>query len=341
MSSHIPPTALWLERSRLDGMMLGAVSYGGFFILTVQAAIALMQRPRHGGKITDNRLALLAYIFITFVLGTIGLAGNVKYTEMVWIDLRDVPGGPVALIENEMAYPINVVTISCYFVMEWFTQALLLYRCCVIWNWARYVIIPVTTIYIAMIIMSVLVLIQSTAGAIWYNMNVQLAYFCIEVGLSVIYTVLVTNRLLVMRGLMRQVVQEHDYSNIYNTTILLVFESNMLYSACAIIFIVSFALHSNVSNLCFFSIGYVQGIAQLLIIISVARGQAITCELSTPVDNVSTCIVFSGTASDALEGSNNERVARSEQDSIRLYSVGTEFDYSVYETAGTLCDHAV
>ncbi|KAG2126691.1 hypothetical protein BD769DRAFT_786749 [Suillus cothurnatus] len=327
MLSDTPPTDLWLERSRLDGMMLGAVSYGGFFILTIQAAAALIQWPRHGGKMADHRLALLAYVLITFVLGTIGFAANAKYTQMIWIDLRDAPGGPVALIENEMAYPINLVAISCYFVMEWFMQALLLHRCCVIWNWARYVIIPISTIYIVMITMSILVLIQSSAGAIWYNINVQLAYLCIEMGLSVIYTVLVTNRLLVMRGLMRQVMQEHEHSSIYDTSILMVIESTMLYSVCAIIFIVSFALHSNVTNLCFLSISHVQGITQLLIIVRVARGQAITCELSTPVTAMSTYIASSGTALDALEGIDIERVARSEQDSVQLHFVdanGTE-----------------
>jgi hypothetical protein len=71
-----------------------------------------MQRPRHGGRIADHRLALLAYVFVTFILGTIGFAANAKYTEMIWIDLRDALGGPAELIENEMAYPINVVAIS-------------------------------------------------------------------------------------------------------------------------------------------------------------------------------------------------------------------------------------
>lgn len=33
-------------------------SYGGFFILTVQAAAALMQRPRQGRKIAGHRLPM-------------------------------------------------------------------------------------------------------------------------------------------------------------------------------------------------------------------------------------------------------------------------------------------
>jgi hypothetical protein len=71
-----------------------------------------MQRPRRCGNIAENRYCLLFYVFITFVLGTVGFAGNAKYTEMIWIDLRDVPGGPVWLIENELDYSINVVVVA-------------------------------------------------------------------------------------------------------------------------------------------------------------------------------------------------------------------------------------
>jgi hypothetical protein len=71
-----------------------------------------MQRPRSGGKIAQNRYWLLSYVFITFVLGTICFAVNAKYTQMIWIDLRDIQGGPAWLIENELDYSINVVAIA-------------------------------------------------------------------------------------------------------------------------------------------------------------------------------------------------------------------------------------
>lgn len=317
MSSDTPLTDLWLERSRLDGMMLGAVSYGGFLILTVQAAIALVQRPRHGGKIADHRFSLLAYVFITFILGTIGFAANAKYTEVIWIDLRDAPGGPSRLIEEEMNYSINVVAISCYFVMEWFMQALLLHRCFVIWNWAKYVMVPMIILYIAMIAMAILVLVESSAGAIFYNINTELAYLSLEVGLTVTYSVLVTSRLLSMRGLMKQIMREYD-SSTYDTIVLMVVESAMVYIAYAIVFIVSFGMHSNVSNLCFLSISHVQGIAQLLIIIRVARGRAITSEQTRAVVACTT-MAFSATVSDETEETNIERTAGSEKCGVQLY----------------------
>jgi len=105
--------------------------------------------------------------------------------------------------------------------------------------------------------MNILVLVEATTGTIWYNINSELAYLCIEVGLTVIYTVLVTKRLLDMRGLLKQVMGEYD-SSTYDTVVIMVIESASLYTVFAIIFIVSFALHDDVSNLCFLSISHIQ-----------------------------------------------------------------------------------
>ncbi|KAG0697047.1 hypothetical protein DFH29DRAFT_1004071 [Suillus ampliporus] len=319
MSSYTPETNLSMERYRLDGMVLLGVFYGIFFILTVQAFIALMQRPRYGGKIAEHRRALLFYVFITFVLGTISFAMNARYTEMIWIDLRNAPGGPLALIENYLNYRINVLALVTGHLQEWFMQALLLHRCFVIWNWTRWVMVPMITLYVAMIVLSILVLIEANTGIIFYNIIVELGYLCIEVGLTVIYTILVTNRLFVMRRRMKQVMAQYD-SSTYDTIALMVIESAALYTIFAVIFIVAFAIHANgLTTLCFLSIGKIQGIAQLFIIIRVARGRAVTHQWSTRVDAVTT-IAFSGTISDAVEGTDNEQIATPERDAVQLYS---------------------
>lgn len=322
MSSDTPQTNLWIERSRLDGMFLGGVSYGVFSLLTVQAATALMQRPRYGQKIADNRRVLLLYIAITFVLGTIDFAANAKYTEMIWIDLRDAPGGPLALIDNAMKYRINIMGFSTYYVMAWFMQALLLYRCFVIWDRARSVMIPMISLYIAMLALSILIMIQASTSAIFFKINTMLLYLCMEVGFTVIYTILVTNRLLVMRNQMKRAVAQYD-SSTYDTIVLMLIESAMLYSVFCIILIVSSALHSNaITNLFYLSINNVQGIAQLLIIIRVARGRAITRDWSTRVAAAPTSIAFSGTASDITDEVNIERMGSPEEDhGAQLYSV--------------------
>lgn len=89
------------------------IATGVFFLLTVQSCIALMRRPQHEGKIArSHRPALIFYVVITFVLRTLSVSANAKYTEMIWIDLRNAPGGPLVLIEDEMAYRINILALS-------------------------------------------------------------------------------------------------------------------------------------------------------------------------------------------------------------------------------------
>jgi hypothetical protein len=112
--------------------------------------------------------------------------------------------------------------------------------------------------------MSILVQIQASTGAVWYNINVLLVYLCIEVGLTVIYTILVAYRLFAMRSKMKQAMIQYD-SSTYDTVIRMVIESAVLYSTFAVLFIFAFALHSDgVSNLCFLSIGQVQVSAHYL-----------------------------------------------------------------------------
>ncbi|KAG2130882.1 hypothetical protein DEU56DRAFT_982003 [Suillus clintonianus] len=239
---------------------------------------------------------------------------------MIWIDLRDTPGGPLTLIQNETDYTINDLALSTGHVQEWFMQALLLHRCFVIWNWARYVMIPLITLYIAMIALSILVQIQASTGAVLYNINILLVYLCLEVGLTVIYTILVANRLLVMRSQMKQAMDQYD-SSTYDAVVLMIIESAVLYSAFAMIFIIAFGLHSDgISTLCFLSVSQVQGIAQLLIIIRVARGRAITREWSTRVAAPPTTLVFSGSVWNASEGIDDERIPRPEQDVFQMHS---------------------
>ncbi|KAG1730984.1 uncharacterized protein EDB91DRAFT_1227372 [Suillus paluster] len=326
MSSYTPQTDLSLERSRLDGMVVGGVSYGVFFLLTVQTWIALVQRSRYGDKTVGHRRALILYIFITFVLRTVAFAANAKYTEMIWIDLRDAPGGPVALIVNEMDYRINVLAISWQEFLLIYLQtsvdalSRLLHRCFVIWNWARRVTIPMITLYIAMIALSICGLIQASNGAVLYKINVILVYLCFHVGLTVIYTILVVNRLLSMRSQMKRVVAEYD-SSTYDTVVLMVIESALLYSVFAMIFIVAFALHWNdVSTVCFLSISSIQGIAQLFIILRVARGQAVTHEWSSRAA-APTTVVFAETIS---AHSNGEQINRPQQDLVQTYSTSAK-----------------
>lgn len=60
----------------------------------------------------------MVYVVITFILATIGFAANAKYTQMIWIDLRNAPGGPPALINLELNYWINRLALDRYVLLS-------------------------------------------------------------------------------------------------------------------------------------------------------------------------------------------------------------------------------
>lgn len=103
--------------------------------------------------------------------------------------------------------------------------------------------------------MSILVLAESS-GTIFYNINTQLAYLCLQVGLTIIYTLLVVGRLFSLRMQMRDTLGK-EHVRPYETAAIMVVGSAALYTILGI-FIISFALHSNISNLVLLSISHIQ-----------------------------------------------------------------------------------
>ncbi|KAN0085707.1 hypothetical protein V8E55_006841 [Tylopilus felleus] len=74
MSSYTPMFTLWRERSKPVGTVLAVVSYGVFFVLTLQETATLTRGLRQGDRIARHRWMLFGYVWITFVLATVGFA---------------------------------------------------------------------------------------------------------------------------------------------------------------------------------------------------------------------------------------------------------------------------
>lgn len=104
--------------------------------------------------------------------------------------------------------------------------------------------------------MAIVVLTESK-GAVFYNIDVQLAYLCIAVGMNIIYTVLIVGRLYAVRKQVRDALGR-EHSRMYTSVAAMVVESAALYSVPGVIYIAAFSAHSNVSNLVFLDISHVQ-----------------------------------------------------------------------------------
>ncbi|KAK7040762.1 hypothetical protein VNI00_009668 [Paramarasmius palmivorus] len=267
------PRDLWLQRSRLNGMILAAFVYGIFFLLSIQAWIAV----RRGSQSSRTKLSkwqvrlLYAYIAVTFILGTMGFACNTRYTEDIWINFVG-QRAPEDLIINEFDYWWNRMAIDSNFVMIWIMDLLLLYRCFVIWNYQIWVIGLMSTAYLGIIGLSIAVMHYAQMSAVFFNIKVQIAFLVLSCTFNLLFTVLVSTRLL---GLRKQIIQSlgDEHAKTYTSVTATLVESAALYFVFDVIFVFAFGFKSNVQNLILLEYSSIQGIAELLIIVRVARGQ--------------------------------------------------------------------
>jgi hypothetical protein len=97
-------------------------------------------------------------------------------------------------------------------------------------------------------------MIQVTTSAEFFVVDTMLLYLCMELGFTLIYTILVPSRLLVMCCQMKQAVAQYN-SSTYDTVVLMLIESATLYSVICVILIVSIVSDCDgLSNLFYLSI---------------------------------------------------------------------------------------
>lgn len=67
----------------------------------------------------------LAFICTLFVLGTIQFATNSRYYQMMWIDDRNFPGGPIAFFTSQFSLPVNTVGGVAFILSDFLADSIL------------------------------------------------------------------------------------------------------------------------------------------------------------------------------------------------------------------------
>ncbi|KAF7315972.1 hypothetical protein MIND_00114100 [Mycena indigotica] len=264
--------ALWNERSILAGLFLGTIGFGIHLTLFFECVQALCSRRE-----SQRNRELLVFVCLLFTLGNIGNATNIIFAQKTFIDNRNYPGGPNAFFVEQSTNWSAVVCNSVYIVNSWFQDALLVYRFWMIYNRNYYIIaLPIVAFLSSMVLSSILIAELSQPGkTIWTKISVNLAipYWSISISMTVILTALIAGRLLYMRYRLRHLIGRATRTT-YMTVSAMLVESAMIYSANALVFLISYGVNSPVQNLALPLLGQTQSIAPLLIILRVARGKA-------------------------------------------------------------------
>ncbi|EJD46575.1 hypothetical protein AURDEDRAFT_136854 [Auricularia subglabra TFB-10046 SS5] len=268
-----PALALWNERSYLDGIFIGAVAYGVHATLFFITLKLLWARPRT----TWKDYIWISYIVVLFTISSIGNGTQLKFTQMIYIDNREYPGGPAAYFVDGSTDFMAVFCNSVYILNTWLQDGLLMYRFWIIFGRGYLILAFPALVFLATIALAiVLIVMLSRPGmTIWSAVNVQLitAYWSISVAFNILLTIAIVSRLLLMRYKIGRTNKALAIGPYVSVSAMLI-ESAFLYSICGLIFLVSFGVGSPVQNLVLPTLAQVESIAPLLIIMRVAQGNA-------------------------------------------------------------------
>ncbi|EJD46589.1 hypothetical protein AURDEDRAFT_20524, partial [Auricularia subglabra TFB-10046 SS5] len=262
---------LWGERSYLDGVFIGAVAYGVHATLFFLTLKLLWARPRT----TLKDYSWLAYVIVLFIVSSIGNGIQLKFTQMIYIDDRNYPGGPAVFYLDGSTNSLAVFGNSLYIANTWLQDGLLLYRFAVIFGSGGLLIGLPALIFAASVALScvVMFMLSRPGMTLWSNVTFQLitAYYAVSIAFNILLTMGIVIRLLIIRrNVGRQIASVGPYVSVSAMLI----ESAFLYSACGIAFLVAYGVNSPVQNLILPTLAQMESIAPLLIIMRVAQGRA-------------------------------------------------------------------
>ncbi|KIJ64927.1 hypothetical protein HYDPIDRAFT_89869 [Hydnomerulius pinastri MD-312] len=292
MSSSWTPNenaqTLFAERCWLQGVMVSSVAYGISVSLYVMSFHLLV---RNSTRVEfKKRLPLLIYITVAFILGTIFMVTLAAFTQMAFIDNRDYPGGPNAYENNMFSIPVDDVGNASFVLTNWLADALVVWRCKVIYQGCR---VPIWIVMLlpclmlaASIAMGIMFLIQvsTTNPYVTSNINFTLPYLSISLALNIIVTIAIVLRLLTLRYRIVSVLGA-TYGTQYTSIAAMIIESAALYSVLSVAFLVLFGIGNAVSEVFLQSLSQFQIIATLLIAFRVAQGKGWSEDTVTRVMN--------------------------------------------------------
>ncbi|CCM05488.1 uncharacterized protein FIBRA_07709 [Fibroporia radiculosa] len=266
------------EETFLQGALLSNIAYGMQVALFPMCFTALWQKiDRFNYR---RQISLLVFVSLIFIIGTLYMGAQAKFTQQAFIEYRDYPGGPS---EYELAFfsnPVDEIGNVCFVVGNWFMDAFLVWRFMVIYGsygraWVRVLIILPCIMLLASIALGVLLLVKMAGSNPFAQADFALSYYVTTLALNVIVTVMIATRIVLYRRRIRRTFGPHHYSSYSNVPAILI-ESASLYSLFALLFIVPLGLQSPLANVFMQSVSQVQIVTALMIVFRVATGKAWT-----------------------------------------------------------------
>ncbi|KAK0445630.1 uncharacterized protein EV420DRAFT_1571936 [Desarmillaria tabescens] len=280
-----PASLLWLEQVLNAAVHIGAMAYGGQLIIAFLAAYHIL----HSSK---KHYVWQTIVFISFivVLSTIYTACNIHFNELAWIDERNYPGGPLAYQLEQQDQKFQTLGNAASVLLTILADLCMLWRCYVVYHNQWMIIVVPGLVLLAVAILGVFVVLRlATPGAgLWASEIVDLSvpYWSLAIFFNLLVTLMIVSRVLLMRRKIQSSLGP-QYGGAYTGVAAMMIECAIPYALVSFVFIILYGLNNTASSLFVPLMIMIEGITPLLIILRVARGQALSKETVASAGEVS------------------------------------------------------
>ncbi|KAF7316437.1 hypothetical protein MIND_00162700 [Mycena indigotica] len=263
-----------LERSWYIGNTCFAIIYGIQLCMFFLSSYFLWLNS----KADKSRYIYIAYSATLLLLVTIAMACNLFFGQMMWIEHRDVEGGPVVFFLTNIAAWYNTFGTAADVTADLLSNGLMLYRCYVFYSgpnvWMVY--IP-ALVLLASTAMSITATIQSglPGGDFFHGIttNFTIPWLVLTITFNIITTGMISLRLfMVSRSMKRALTKER--AEVYTSVIAILVESAAPFTLLGIGYLITYVRNAP-ESLWFADVwGGFLALAPQAIILRVAMGSA-------------------------------------------------------------------
>jgi len=263
----------------LDGTIASTAVYGFVVALTLDCLSNLVK----GRSGRDVKWGFVVYVVIIFGFATLYIGASAKWVELMFIDNRNYPGGPVGYYTNVLP-TIYIFVVLSYAIINFMAGGLLLYRCFVVWNRRWYIIVIPCAMYVSTIVLVALAANSLLGEDSTYFTGARLAFtlplYSISIALNLLLSGLIAGRIWSARSRFRAVLGSQQ-AHVYTSVTSMIVESAAIYSISSLVAIANFGSDPSSYSFNFVNVSWpinamAMTISQILIISKVAKGQAYT-----------------------------------------------------------------
>ncbi|CAL1697332.1 unnamed protein product [Somion occarium] len=202
---------------------------------------------------------------------------------------------------DQFALPVNVLSLAAYIIGNVLADALLLWRCQVIWaasmgRRANYFMIFPGIMLLGSIAMAIMYAFETASPTAGFfskrSINFALPYFAISLSLNIILTLMIVAVMLGRKRRGREIFGD-TYGRHYTSVSTMFIESAAIYSIISILLLPTYAVQHPINQIWLGLSPSVQMIASYLIIYRVIQGRAWSTDTFAKTNNPASSIAFS------------------------------------------------